>query len=339
MSSQDLTRRLIIICCLACGLFFNYSFAADKPKVLVIHSYSEHFPWVQEISEGIDQILGNDFSIDTHHMNTKPMPESGFPQAAQAAIEAHRQSNPRIVIICDDNALRLVGQELARSGPVVFCGINGDLRSDYPWIKQTRSITGVMERPLIRRTVFEMVKATNLKATKALVLLGRSPTADLFFKIDLGSQETMSLWGLLQADVARINVYSDWQAKVLTSKDEGYGLILVAGYRSLEDSQGRPVEFDEVNRWLFSYSPVPVFTIHRHAIGKGRVIGGMSVSGLSMGQSAGKMVREILDHGRSPGEVPIVYQDYGSFVFSRDGLDHWNLTIQQDYPNEVILVE
>lgn len=337
MKTPDLPH--LLICCLACVLFSSPSFAVDKPKVMVIHSYSEHFPWVQEISEGIDQILGDDFSIDTHYMNTKPMHESAFPQAARAAIEAYWQSTPRVVIICDDNAFRLVGQELAQLGPVVFCGINGDLRSDYPWIKQTRNITGVMERPLIRRTIFEMVKATNLKAEKALVLLGRSPTADLFFRTDLGSQETMSLWGLLQADVARVTLYSDWQAKVLASKDEGYGLILVAGYRSLEDSRGNPVEFDEVNRWLFSYSPVPVFTVHRHAIGKGRVIGGMTVSGLSMGQSAGKMVREILDQGRSPGEVPIVYQDYGSFVFSRDGLDHWNLTIKKDYPNEVILVE
>lgn len=337
MNKSDLPR--LLICWLACALFSSYSFAADKPKVLVIHSYSDHFPWVQEISEGIDEILGDNFSVDTHYMNTKPMHESAFPEAAQAAMSAYRQSNPRIVIICDDNGFRLVGQELARSGPVVFCGINGDLRVDYPWVKQTRNVTGVMERSLIRRTIFEMVKATNLKAEKALVLLGRSPTADLFYKIDLDSRETMSLWGLLQVDVARVIVYSDWQARVLASKDEGYGLILVAGYRALEDNQGHPVEFDEVNRWLSSHSPVPVFTVHRYAIGKGRVVGGMAVSGLSMGQSVGRMVREILDHGRSPGEVPIVYQDYGSFVFSRDGLDNWNLTIQQDYPNEVILIE
>lgn len=337
MNKPGLLR--LLICWLACALFSSYSFATDKPKVLVIHSYSDHFPWAQEISEGIDEILGDDFSVDTHYMNTKPMRESAFPEATQAALAAYRQSDPRIVILCDDNALRLVGQELARSGPVVFCGINGDLRSDYPWIQQTSDVTGVMERPLIRRTIFEMVKATNLKTEKALVLLGASPTADLFHKVDLASQETMSLWGLLHVDVARISTYLDWQARVLASKDEGYGLILVAGYRALEDSQGHPVEFDEVNRWLSSHSPVPVFTVHRYAIGKGRLVGGMVVSGLSMGQSVGRMVRDILDHGRAPGEVPIVYQDYGSFVFSREGLDNWNLTIQQDYPNEVILIE
>ena len=313
----------------------GYTFA--QKHILVIHSYHEKLTWVSEITSGIQSELATRYKVDIHYMDTKRIRSEDFVQAKSEALNKYQLLKPDLVILVDDNALKLMGQHIAKQTPVVFCGINGEIRTDYAWVRNIDQITGVMERPLIRRTLMEMVNATQLEAKNALVILGDSPTSKAFFKTDLGRERRFQLPNLeVKVEIAKN--YQEWQQYILTSRAQGYDMVLVAGFYNMHDTNNNHIDIETSNSWVSSHSPLPIFTVHEQSIGKGKVLGGMVVSGTLMGKDAAKLVKKIIERKVLPKEVPIEFQDKGRLIFSKKELERWKIELAPKYKNTVYYV-
>ncbi len=121
-------------------------------RVLVVMSYEEDNPWVREIREGIESVLGQTAEITYVHMDTK-RDRAGGPARAAAAYEQFQQLQPQGVIAADDDAqsMFVVPYLKERVGvPVAFNGVNADAaKYGYP----TAHITGVLERAHVHESL------------------------------------------------------------------------------------------------------------------------------------------------------------------------------------------
>jgi len=311
---------------------------AGKEKIIIVHSYSADISWVQTISEGIKDIIGEDYLYEEVYMDTKNIAPSKFQAAADSALEKIKATQPRLVLVSDDNALKLVGRYVDQSIPVVFGGINASLRDDYPWLYEVDNITGVLERPLIKRSLQEAVKVFGINTNKLLVMMDESQTAKHFFKVDLQSQEKFTILGA-QVDVFRNASFDKWKERILTAKEQGYGLILLAGAFAVKDESGKGISAVDLAQWISEHSPVPPFTIHFQQIGKGKLIGGLQLSGNMMGTDMGKIAKEILETGITPRSIFPKTQNAGALYFSQAEIDRQGLTLGKRYKDIVLLVD
>ena len=318
--------------------FTFWSVLCWSENVLIIHSYHDKLVWVQEINAGLGAELSGRVGLRFHYMDTKRIPPSEFSMASERALEVVDEAQANVVVICDDNALRLLGLQVSQRSPLVFCGINGAIRSNYPELAQSTQITGVLERPLIQRTAIEMNRSLGLESKSALVLLGNSTTAKAFYENDLHSKSRIQVNKNFALDVKQVATYAQFQELILSSKAEGFDFVLAAGFYAMRDDSDKKLDVAVLEQWLNERSPLPVFTVHGQSVGAGKLVGGMAIDGESMGHEAGLLVKQILDTGVLPRSIPFVTKNRGKFIFSRHELERWGLTLSPDYQNIAIMV-
>ncbi len=341
MALSECTRFRTILLWIARFVFlFGLCIPVDAktPQVLIIHSYHEGLTWVQEINLGLARTLQSVNDLSYHYLDTKRIPRDQFADKAKTALGFYKALKPDVVVLCDDNALDLLGETIARDTPIVFCGINGSIRDDYPELIGLANVTGVLERPLIQRTVIEMSLATGINATNALILLGDSPTARAFYKNDLKSQDYLKIGSRLNIYVKRAASFSEWQQVVMESRLQGYDFIVAAGFYALQDDNSKPVHVDMVHEWLHEHASIPVFSTHSQSIGEHKAAGGMVVSGVLMGQDAGQMVLQVLEKDFPERRIPFITQSKGELIFSKSALRRWNLSLKPEYFKRSVIV-
>lgn len=126
-------------------------------KILWVDSYHAGYDWSAGIEKGLRGVLyESGVELRIFHMDTKRHFEEDFHrQAGQRAKKIIEEFRPDVVIASDDNAQRyLVVPYLKDTAlPVVFCGVNEDLRKyGYP----CRNVTGMIEDELAEGLVMHL---------------------------------------------------------------------------------------------------------------------------------------------------------------------------------------
>ncbi len=67
---------------------------ADNKTILVIESYHAQYPWDISYKKGLENILGNDYSLVHFEMDTKRLPASQYEERAQLAFEIYEKQIP-----------------------------------------------------------------------------------------------------------------------------------------------------------------------------------------------------------------------------------------------------
>ncbi len=313
--------------------------ASENLQVLVIHSYGPQSVWVKGIQKGLSATVPEDITLHHVYLDTKHLPTAHHAESAESGWNTFLELSPQLVVICDDNAMRLLGEKISREVPTVFCGINSNIRAEYPWVIDGRQITGVMERPLIRRAAFMIDKVVDFNANRALILLGSSTTANAIFKHDLGGQRESLIWGELQAEVRVTDNFESLKAEVRQSLNENFDFMVIAGHQAMRDQSGRAVALEEVNRWISANAPIPPFTIHSNSIGAGKLIGGLILLGETMGRETGQLVANVIESGLSTRDHPVVSYDHGRIVLSKAEVARWGIGVRDEFVGQVHFVE
>ena len=298
-------------------------------KILIIHSYSseENKNWVTDMSNGVKDTLGNEYEYFQFEMRTKVLPKSMHKERADKALDYYRKIKPELVFLTDDNALKLTSKQIIKDTPVVYMGINGSIRNDYPWVMASNNATGIIEKPLIQRSLVELNKALNNRLKKVLLLMGDSPSAKAIHHNELNDQEELELYGS-EIHIRRGNL-EKWYKHVSSAKYEGFDAILATTFFTLRDSMGHHVSSTAFSEWLSKNSPIPVLTVHGEHIGKDRLVGGVVLSGFRMGREAGLLAEQILERNKPAGTIyPHSYDDINVF-FSKSQLTKWHLNLNE----------
>lgn len=297
--------------------------------VFFVHSYHHGYPWVQAYFSAFKDEL-NPHSLKDFQMDTKRLPESQFDIKAEQALSLIKEINPKLVVVSDDNALKLVGKPALEAGfPVVFLGVNNNPRQ---YVAMTDKVAGVLERPLFKRSVAELQRIVpNLR--KILVLLEDGITSTAIINTSFDGRLHHKI-GLTEVDVARVRDFSHWQLLIKDLPNTKYDLIIIGNYARLSDATGKPVPLEVTTEWTSEYSSIPVFAFWRFSVGSEKAVGGLVLSGEHQGRAAASIVNQYLSSGRFPNPLirtPTQWQ----YLFSKSELKRWGLRLPKDLLEEV----
>lgn len=309
---------------LSLGLLAGASLPAMAATVLVISSYHADYPWDSSYMEGLRSVLGEQHRILRVEMDTKRLPKSEYQRKADEAWARFESEKPDLVVLADDNALSFLGRKIDATGTSsVFLGINSHPRE--AGIDKMRHMTGVLERPLFKRSVLEIRRIMRNKLAKVLILFDSGNTSTTAVAEAFAGRMSDQI-GEVQADIKLVATKAEWHETVLGAKDAGYDAIIVGLYQTLVDEQGIHQNPEEILAWTANNTPVPDFAFWDFSIGKDKAIGGLVLFGRSQGEEAGKMAQRILA-GTPPKTISPVIGEKGRYLFSKSGMAKWRLEL------------
>ena len=245
-------------------LLLSSSANADAEKrILVIQSYHPTLSWTRQCDEGIADTLGKQYKLEFYYLDSKRLSPLEIEEKSNEAYSYFKLYRPDLVMIGDDNALRLLGAKIVKTEtPVVYLGINNNPRSYFKEIPE--NITGVLERT----PVFPAARVLKslLPATKRILLLfDDSPTTDSILSVTFKKNKSISIGGVL----LEFKVASSWENWMrIISEAKEYDLIMVITFHTLKMKNGTHVDVTEVIDWTSAHSAVPVFSCQDYTVTK-----------------------------------------------------------------------
>ena len=325
-------KRLVFLCFLAViGIPF-YS-AASQDLILVIESYHADYAWDKSYKKGIEEILKDKYNLAYFQMDTKRLPASAYENQAVKAFEEYKRRNPVLVILGDDNALKFLGPKFAETNtPVVYLGINQNPRN-YNMFGPS-NITGVLERPLMKRSVLSIREIFTSPLEKILILFDTGTTSKNSVQQVFKGRNTTVIAGI-QADLKHVGTFEVWKNTVSEAEKNGYDAIIVGLYHTITDKFGHHVNAGEILEWTSENTPLPPFCFWDFAAGPEKAIGGLVLFGRIQGREAGRIALKILSEKKTPYDIHPFTAEKGRLWFSRSQLDKWDLTVPQRLKSKV----
>lgn len=307
---------------------------AVSKTVVLINSYHCGYQWVRDYQAGLHEAWGKGVTLVSFDLDTKRLPPEKFPEQAAKALALIDANKPDVVILADDNALKLLCKDVVDRGyPTVFLGINGNPRV---YDLRLERVVGVLERPLNKRVIVSLNDLFDDKFSKLLALFDVSTTSAVLKK-QYFKAPTLKFAGY-QMDLKYISTMEEWKEVVLSSKANGYQGIILGLHHTVRHEDGSHVPYREVARWTAEHSPVPLFAFWEFSVAKDMAIGGLVLDGRSQGLVAGRLAKLIMS-GSSPSELQTVIADQGKLIFSRSGLKRWGLELHPHHGEDIYYVE
>ncbi|MGL1863363.1 MAG: hypothetical protein OCC46_12635 [Pseudodesulfovibrio sp.] len=294
--------------------------SADK-KVMVINSYHAEYQWVAAHNSALKAKLAGKADLSFYHLDTKRIPSSQFKSRVDTVFAAFTKEQPDVVVLTDDYAVMTLGKRISITGtPVVFLGVNGNPR-DY--LGEMLLTTGVIERPLYKRSIVYIQELLNNSMENCLVLFDDGKTSQAITEYVFHGAKSLQFSSIV-TDVSMCKTFPEWKERVLQAKKRGYGFIILGLFHTLRDENGKHVPAELVANWTSKNSPVPFFAFWDFAIGKGKAIGGLVLAGEPQGEIAAEFVLRILA-GQKPSTISPATSGQGQLVFSRSELKRWGI--------------
>ncbi len=325
---QKIALALITLC------MFTSSALANK-RISIIHSYHKEYAWEQSLTSGLLESLPPDATVDHFYLDTKRLPKAEHPAQAQRAWE-HVSAYPAdLIILCDDNAAKYLGPRL-KNGPtaVVYLGLNRNPR-EYG-LFPAKNMTGILERPLIKRSLHSICKLVNPDHTKVLVLFDSDSTSDAVVQEAFEGQSHLNL-GKVRVELKQFDLLDEWQNALLNAGSDGFDTVYIGLYHTLRNRSGEHVPDEYVLSWANAHTPVPIFAFWDFAVGKGKAIGGYVLSGRDQGLAGGELASQILA-GAPPASIPPHTAAEGSYRFSILELARFGISLPQEIQEQSTLV-
>lgn len=317
-------------------LMFLAAVSAQAKTILLIESYHAEFAWDVSYKAAIKEVLGPKHSLVTFQMDTKRLPKDKHLEMADKAWQEYKKVKPDLVITGDDAALKLLGPRFATTEtPVVYLGVNRNPR-DYHMIG-VKNITGILERPLMKRSIAFLIDIIVPNPKKILVLFDSDISSQASLEQEFNGTNKQTITGV-DVEVKLIAKFDEWQKTVLNAKKNGYDALIIGLYQTLTDAHGANVADKKVLTWTSENTPVPPFAFWDFPVGADKAIGGYVLFGKTQGEEAAKMSLEILG-GKPPSQIIPKTSEQGRFLFSRSQLKKWNIKLPTDIGTKADYVE
>lgn len=299
---------------------FMLSKQVSAADILVVESYHQEYSWDASYKKALIESLGDKYSLEFFQMDTKRLPASVHQTQADKAWQLYKSKRPRLVILGDDNALKYLGPRLAAEAvPVVYLGINNNPRSYFE--TAPHNFTGVLERPLFKRSIASLAKIIKPRPKKVLVLFDAGTTAKAAVNEAFDGDIGINVFGV-DAKLRLIKSWVEWKVQVSKARQHGYDAIIMGLYHTITDLDGNNVPADQVMSWTVENSKIPLFAFWDFSVGKGKTAGGLVLSGEEQGRLAGSIAGQILT-GAEPSKIYTKTAEQGRYLFSKSMLNHY----------------
>lgn len=287
--------------------------SAAEFKVLVVMSYEQDNPWVREIREGIDSVLGASSEVTYAYLDTK-VDRAGGLAKARLVYELYQRLQPQGVIAADDDAQTMFVVPFLKdkvATPVMFAGVNaapGD--HGYP----AGNVSGMLERahvreslafarqllPSIRRACFMTNHVPSGLALRSQVEEEKAsyPAHVQAFHMVRAQSEIVALGKSLRADC---------------------DTVFIDSLEGITDEAGKPMNNAEVLRVLAGVYSGPLLGGNRYQVEQG-AWAAVVKSGQEQGEASAEMLLQAI-RGVPVATIPIVRNSKGQRVINVTALE------------------
>ena len=313
------------LCLLLLALFStNSAFSASQFKILILHSYSQEYPWTKSQHNGFIETYNANTKlpaiISTEHLDTKRTTYT--PEYAQTFLNYlnHKYSDyiPDLIYVTDDNATQFALNNLFTlfpSTPIIFSGVN-----NFSIMQQIdkNKVTGVFEKKEILPNL-QLLKLidTNINS---IIVLGDNSNTDRAIKLELAEQLTHH--PEIQANYIHNNQI-DQVASTLSKLTEKYLFLTTIG--GMIDENGQHQSLKQSLNKISSAGNFIVISMEDSYLLKG-VLGGYVTSGKQHGYSAAKMALEY-QHGKPITDIPFLQTSPNEYIFDYNELKKNNIKL------------
>ena len=319
-------------------IYASSVFAEASPKkILIIESYHENLDWDQAYVKAIKKSLGQGYIFNNFAMDTKRIAPHQFKQQAQKAWDAYRQYKPDLIISGDDNALKLLADRYQSvDTPVVYLGINSNPRHYFK--TPPINITGVLERPMLLRSILNLKQLLGQKVKKVMILFDSGTTANLIFQENFQDQNMIMVHDI-EVHIGLHKNYKSWKHDVMNAKKNHFDALIVGLYHTVTDQNGQHIPSESLLSWTNKNSKVPLFAFWKVAVGKGKAIGGLVLNSIEQGKEAAKIAKMILEKNVKPSDIFPKKPVDGDLIFSKHELKRFKIDLPKSWASSVTLIE
>lgn len=302
--------------------------------LLIIESYHAEYPWDISYVNGVNNAFkDSDYKIHRFQMDTKRIPKTDYQTKADEAWKFYQDTQPKLVFLGDDNALTFLSEKLGSTKtPVVYLGINSNPRR----MKLAKNITGVLERPLFKKSVVELRKIMP-KSKRILVLFDNGNTSKHAVEEAFKGKTSLKITGI-KLDLKQIGKRGLWESAINSAKNDGFDSIIIGLYHTLTDDNNASVNAVELLKWTSQNSTIPLFAFWSFSVGPDKAAGGLVLEGYSQGEKAAEIAKRILE-GSNPADIRPVIGEKGKFLFSKTLLKKWNVTLPPDIASKTEYID
>jgi ABC-type uncharacterized transport system substrate-binding protein len=304
------------------------AFAAQR-RILLIQSYDPDLPWSGQCERGIRGALPESVVLDIVYLDTKRKPPAGYRENVDRAVDRFHETRPDLVMLGDDNALRILGPTIADSGaPVVYFGINNNPRRYFHTLPP--NVVGLIERISLFHWIRVLTRVVP-EARNILVLMDDSPTAQAIFDSNFKGRQSVAFDGRTVNCVQTAD-WDRWRQVVLAGAND---FIVTPTFHVLEDGAGKHVDYETVVAWTSKHSPTPVFTTQDYAVGDRGAAGALVVVGEEHGTIAGRLASAIL-RGEDMAHLSVLADQQGRLFFNRTQLRRFGIVLPPDLAERAV---
>ena len=290
--------------CLLC-FFAGTSSAGDSKYVLFINSYSYDFDTVPTVIQGVEKELKGVATINYLFMNTKYIKTDIAEKLLMQQLDIQmKEFDYDAVILGDDTAYDFAmryRKKYFHAIPIIFEDMNSEEKGREA--ASDPQVAGVVESFPMKETI-ELARELMPDAKHVITitddtLSARGSTQQCKEAVKNFPDMT---WGTM--DVSKLTTDE------ISRKIASYGsdTILIFTVFSI-DGSGRHYSVSDGARFLAEYAKVPIFRADESGIGSG-LFGGCVLRYDSVGQKAGRMVRDILQGRTTVAKLKCVKGDF-----------------------------
>ncbi len=301
-------------------------------EVLIIESNHSTDRWDSGYLKALNKVMGRRHSISYFEINAKRTPEEAHKERAEAAWKKYQELKPDFVVLGDDVAIDYLGQRFAKeSVPVVFLGANKNPRTKFHNRKYPPNITGVLERPLIKKSVSELSRMLP-QAKRMLILFDNSEVSK--HAIDQNGKTRLYISGV-SVVIKHIATLEEWKQTIKNTKKAGFDAVIIGHHDAIKAQNGVIIPAEAILTWTSQTIEVPLFAFWDKDVGIGKAAGGLLVDGYEQGRAAARLLMQV-----SSGYVPYSIMCWqGRLAFSQTELKRWNISIPVAMHSKVRLFE
>lgn len=269
---------------------------SDPYKILIVMSYEEDNFWVEEMREGIKQILG-DNELTFFHMDTKRNIDGGE-EKSKEAYDLYLKLQPDGVITADDNAQSMFVLPYLKDKvdtPIVFCGVNTEAtKYGFP----TSHITGILEKVHIKETLAFLKQLDS--SIKTFAFITKDGPSGRSIKRQLESEQDDFIITPHSYHLAA----NTQQLKEISEKLIGkVDAIFIDALEGIEDENGVGVTHPIAIGIIKSKFKNPIVGANAYHVEHG-ALAAVVKTGQEQGKTAAEMLLKILE-GTPVSEIPV----------------------------------
>ena len=303
-------------------------YAADKTSVLIIHSYSQEYPWTKNQHSSLVKTLkesGNSFDFHTEHLDTKHLKLT--PEYQQEFLNylkfKYKETNLHLIYITDDNALTFMlkhKKELFKNKkeiPIFFSGINN---LDIDKILDKDSFAGIYEVKDVKPNI-ELIKQFSPQ-TRDIWFIGDNSNTYHSIKKELKSQ---------QKEFSNMNFHylSDEYASKIKEQlpDDKRSFVILTTIGNLKDDNNHTLKLKESISIFRENKNIIILSMEDAYMTKG-VVGGYVSSAKKQGSEAAKLILNYQINKSMEGISSLV-KDQNIYIFNSKELTKSRIILSQ----------